>query len=455
MNAKAKTQPTRFDSDTIAAPATPPGRGGIGIVRVSGPAVKQILKDWLKYELQPRRARLCALSDANGEVLDEALALYFPAPHSYTGEDVLEVHAHGNPLLLEQILGALAEFGVRRARPGEFTERAFLNGRLDLAQAEAVADLIAAGSTQAVRAARRSLQGVFSARVGALREALGALRVEIEAHLDFPDEDIPVPAVQRWREQLAGLEQQLAELQQAAARGRRLNDGLKIAIAGAPNVGKSSLLNALVGDDRAIVSPHPGTTRDVLRETVVIAGQVTEISDLAGLRDSADEVESEGIRRARAELDRADLVIWLDDCRNPDRALPVDLDPGVPVIRVHNKIDLEPSSARRPAGGDTGGAIRISALCGDGLAALRAVLVAAAGLDGGDGDFTARARHLDHLGRCAVELARAGTVLASGAPHELLAEHLRLAADELGALTGKVRSDDLLGQIFSRFCIGK
>jgi len=457
LNATAKpvTGAGSAGVETIAASATPPGRGGIGIVRVTGPAVKHLIPQWLHCDLEPRRARLCTLPAADGEALDEALALYFPAPHSYTGEDVLELHAHGNPLLLEQILSVLADLGVRRARPGEFTERAFLNGKLDLAQAEAVADLIAAGSMQAMRAARRSLEGVFSAKVNTLHEALCTLRIEIEAQLDFPDEDLPAPAVQHWREQLTAIDVQIADLKRAAERGRRLNDGFKVAIAGAPNVGKSSLLNALTGSERAIVSPHPGTTRDVLRETVVMAGGVVEISDLAGLRDSDDDVENEGIRRARDELSRADLVIWLDDSRTPDRTLPVELDPEIAVLRVHNKVDLDPTRTGRPVAIGSDNTLWISARRGDGLDALRAALAARAGLNSGAGEFSARARHLDHLGACAGELTLAGAALAAGAPPELVAEHLRLAADELSALTGKVSSDELLGRIFSRFCIGK
>ncbi|HEY2344818.1 MAG TPA: tRNA uridine-5-carboxymethylaminomethyl(34) synthesis GTPase MnmE [Xanthomonadaceae bacterium] len=444
-------------TDTIAAIATAAGAGGIGVVRLSGPSALTIGQAICGRRLRQRHAHHVKFRAADGEVIDDGIALGFPAPRSYTGEDVVELQAHGSPVVLRQLLSRCLELGARTARPGEFTERAFRNHRLDLAQAEAVADLIAAGSEAAARAARRSLDGVFSQRVQALLIALTALRVHIEAAIDFPEEEIDFLADAALRDRLAAVRSLHAALLAEAERGQRLRDGLHVVIVGPPNAGKSCLLNALAGSDRAIVTAQPGTTRDVLRETVQVDGIVLTLVDTAGLRDSADVVEREGMRRARGELGLADLVLAVVDATDPGpgRALlAAELASGVPaVLWLHNKIDL----LEQPPPGPRDDALWISARNGDGLEALRARLKAAAGVagEGPEGAFSARARHVDALRRIGVHLDLAAHRLQHDRAGELAAEELRLAQEVLGEMTGATGSDDLLGAIFSSFCIGK
>ena len=442
--------------DTIAAPATPAGRGGIGIVRVSGPRAAAIAAVLLGRVPEPRRATLAVFLDAAGEPIDAGIALFFPGPASFTGEDVLELQAHGGPVVMELLMGRVMELGARAARPGEFTERAFFAGKVDLAQAEAVADLIAAGSVQAARAAMRSLQGEFSREVEALATAVTELRVYVEAAIDFPDEDVEFLGSAEVAGRLADIEARFARVGHAAAQGRLLRDGLHVVIAGKPNAGKSSLLNRLAGHEAAIVTDVPGTTRDLLRERIDIDGLPLHIVDTAGLRDTADAVEGEGVRRARAEIGRADLVLYVVDATTepgPDtlreelEALPA----GVPVLVVWNKVDLVRGLS--PQGTVP---VFISATTGLGLDELRARLKERAGYEqGGAGTFSARARHVEALGRARGHFERAREMLAARTSFELVAEELRLGQDALGEITGAVSSDDLLGKIFGSFCIGK
>ena len=449
---------TRDDRDTIAAVATAAGAAGVGIVRLSGPRAIAIAQALAGARLRPRHAHYLRFLDADGGIIDDGIALSFPAPRSYTGEDVVELQAHGSPVLLAQLLRRCIALGARIARPGEFTERAFLEGRLDLAQAEAVADLIHAGSAAAARAARRSLDGEFSRAVLDVAEALAQLRMHVEAAFDFPDEDIDVLATPALAARLAGVRDALSDLRGRAERGRRLVDGLHVVIAGAPNVGKSSLLNALVAEDRAIVSATAGTTRDLLREPLVLDGVALTLVDTAGLHASADSLEAEGMRRARAELSRADLVLAVLDAGAPSAAsraaLAAELPAGVAVLWLCNKSDLAPGThaGARP---DVAEALSVSARTGDGLDALRDRLRAAAGEEpGATGSFSARTRHLDALDRCAAALAAGASRLTAG-QGELAAEDLRLAQAALGEVTGRVDADVLLGRIFAGFCIGK
>lgn len=438
--------------DTIVAIATAAGAAGIGVVRLSGPKVPAIARSLLGREPKPRHAHYARFPDADGRLIDDGLLIWFPAPHSYTGEHVLELQGHGNPLLLERLAARCIGLGARQARPGEFTERAFLEGRLDLAQAEAVADLINASSEAAARAARRSLEGEFSRQVQALAEDLTGLRTWLEAALDFPEEEIDFLAEPELHRRLQGVREGLAALRAGAERGKRLVDGLHVVIAGAPNAGKSSLLNTLAGEERAIVTDIAGTTRDLLRERLRLDGIELTLVDTAGLRESADPVEAEGIRRARAELDRADLVLAVLDDRDPQP--PTGLPAGVPVLWLHNKCDLSGAAPHADVRAD-GRHLWLSAKTGAGLDGLRAALREAAGLgEGLEGSFSARARHLEALARTAAHLDQAAARLGEGAG-ELAAEELRLAQDALGELTGRVDADALLGRIFSSFCIGK
>ena len=394
--------------------------------------------------------------DASGETVDDGIALYFAAPRSYTGEDVVELQAHGSPVLLARLLRRCVELGARLARPGEFTERAFVEGKLDLAQAEAVADLISAGSEAAARAARRSLDGEFSRRVEGLVEQLTRIRMYIEAALDFPDEDIDFLAAPEMRDWLAHANVDLAALLADAGRGKRLMDGLHAVIVGAPNVGKSSLLNALAVDDRAIVSPTAGTTRDLLRETLNLGGVALTLVDTAGLRESGDAVEAEGMRRARAELSRADLVLAVVDDREPDATgkLAAELLGAAAILWLHNKTDLaNPSLLESPANPPAGEHLWLSARTGAGMDALRERLRARAGGEG-EGSFSARQRHVDALVLGRGHLLQADAQLAAGAA-DLAAEELRQAQLALGQITGALDADALLGRIFSGFCIGK
>jgi len=448
------TEPT----DTIAAVATAPGRGGIGVVRVSGPAAAAIAEAVLGDCPPPRRAVHRAFRDADGQLIDDGLALYFPAPHSFTGEDVLELHGHGGPMVLDLVLARCVDLGARLARAGEFSERAFLNDQLDLAQAEAIADLIDSASHAAARAAVRSLQGEFSERVHALVNGLIQLRAYVEAAIDFPDEEVDFLSDRALHDRLEQLLADLAALRAAARQGCLLRDGLTLVIAGRPNAGKSSLLNALAGADRAIVTEVPGTTRDVLREHLQIDGLPIHVIDTAGLRDTADPVERIGVERAWAEIGRADQVLLVVDdsagITDEDRALAERLPQGRELTVARNKIDLT-GRPPGPANVAVGAEIAVSARTGAGLDALRAHLKELAGYrEAGAGDFSARRRHLEAL-------ARAGRHLDATAEHarnragELMAEELRLCQQALGEITGEFTSDDLLGKIFASFCIGK
>ena len=455
-------------SDTIVAPATAPGRGGIGVVRLSGPGVPVIAAALLPRGLpEPRRATLATFCDGTGEAIDSGLALYFPAPHSYTGEAVLELHGHGGPAVLAALVARAIELGARRAEPGEFTRRAYLNAKLDLAQAEAVADLIDAGSQAAARAALRSLQGAFSAEVHGLVEGLIELRVWVEAAIDFPEEDLDFLADPALTARVEALRARFDAVTQAARQGRVLRDGLTVVIAGRPNAGKSSLLNALAGHDAAIVTDLPGTTRDVVREQIDLDGLPLQVLDTAGLRVAgegpADVVEAEGIRRTRAEIARADRVLFVVDAATDPAATAytderASLPPGVPVTLVYNKVDLVTVDLPTAGGAevpDVDAQLRLSARTGEGLAALRAHLQAAIGYSPTDtGAVSARARHLEALTRARAALEAACTLLAARRG-ELVAEELRLAQRALGEITGEFTSDDLLGRIFGSFCIGK
>jgi tRNA modification GTPase len=447
-------QPT----DTIAAVATASGAGAIGIVRISGPQARAIGQALTGKRLRPRTMSLCALRNAGGAILDHALVLLFAGPRSATGEDVLELHAHGSPIVLNLLLARSLELGARAARPGEFTERAFLNGKLDLVQAEAVADLIASDSAAAARAASRSLEGDFSREVRKLLDALVRLRAWLEAALDFPEEEIDFLSAPQLATDLGALQAQLAELTAAARRGVMLRDGLHVVIVGRPNTGKSSLLNALAQSERAIVTAIPGTTRDVLREGIDIDGIVLTLVDTAGLRESGDVVEREGMRRARAELARADVAILVTDSGHAaaDTALLDDCAEGAARLIVHNKIDVSGERARVERAGGNEIHMYISAQRGDGLAELRTELARLGGRgDGAQGAFSARARHVDALERVAAHLRAADSALRVDQAGELAAEELRQAQRALGEITGDYTTDDLLGAIFSTFCIGK
>jgi tRNA modification GTPase len=452
MTDGALTEPV----DTIAALATAFGSAGVGIVRVSGPLAKPIGETLSRQTLKARHALHAHLYDAEGDVLDDAVVLYFQGPQSYTGEDVLELQAHGNPALLNALLRECRRLGARDARPGEFTERAFLNDKLDLAQAEAVADLISAQSETAARAARRSLDGVFSQRCDAVSEQLVHARVYVEAALDFPDEEIDFLAAPEIQNLLTRCRTDLAALRADAGQGKRLMDGLHVVIVGAPNAGKSSLLNALAGEDRAIVTDIAGTTRDVLRETIQVEGLWLTLVDTAGLRDTVETVEAEGIRRARGELDKADIILAvLDDSRQDTQDLAEELKGCTgSILWLHNKSDLSGHAIERQVNAD-GTHLWLSARSGAGLEALKKELSrAAGGGEAGSGSFSARNRHLDALDLAADHLHRA-TQLCNQTQAELAAEELRLAHKAIGAITGHMDADALLGRIFSSFCIGK
>ncbi|MDR7068725.1 tRNA modification GTPase [Pseudoxanthomonas japonensis] len=441
--------------DTIVAIATAPGAGGVGIVRLSGPAAVAISNAICARTLTPRHAHHVRFRDTDGGTIDDGIALSFPGPASFTGEDVVELQAHGSPVVLQQLVARACALGARMARPGEFSERAFLNHKLDLAQAEAIADLIAAADTRAARAARRSLDGVFSARVDAIGASLLALRVHVEAAIDFADESIDTLGGEQVRTRLADARTQLDALIGDAERGRKLRDGVHAVIVGPPNAGKSSLLNALAGSDRAIVTDVAGTTRDTLRETIRLDGLELHLVDTAGLRDGGDAIEREGMRRARAELERADVALAVVDARDPDAgsaAIADSLDGVATVLWIHNKADL---LAHVPA--DEGTRVHVSAAQGLGLEQLHHRLRALAGgpaSEGGEGEFSARARHVDALQRAATHAAMASDQLRHE-QLELAAEELRLAHDALGDITGRLSADDMLGHIFSTFCIGK
>jgi tRNA modification GTPase len=445
-------------NDTIAAIASAPGRGAVGVIRVSGPDVPHIAEEILGFIPTPRLARVSNFRSGSGEPLDRGLALYFPAPASYTGEHVLELQGHGGALIVDLLLKRLLELGCRMARAGEFSERAFLNGKIDIAQAEAIADLIDAGTTAAARAAVRSMQGEFSARINALQSQITELRTLVEAAIDFPDEELEFLPGSVLGGRLANILIGFESITAAARQGALLREGLNVVIAGKPNAGKSSLLNNLVGDEIAIVTDQPGTTRDVLRQHVHLDGLPLNLIDTAGLRAAADVIEAEGVRRALNELGRADRVLYVLDAAAPPpdwRAELQELPPGVPVTLVFNKIDLSGEAPRADESHDPP-QIFLSAKTGEGVSLLREHLKTRAGYVSGEaGALSARRRHLDALRRAKSCVEQAAQILTETRAFELCAEELRRAQLALGEITGEFSSDDLLGQIFSSFCIGK
>jgi tRNA modification GTPase len=446
-------------NDTIAAIASAPGRGAVGVIRISGPDVPHIAQEILKFLPTPRLAHVADFRSRSGEPLDRGLALYFPAPASYTGEHVLELQGHGGALILDLLLKRLLELGCRMARPGEFSERAFLNGKIDIAQAEAIADLIDAGTTAAARAAVRSMQGEFSAHINALQAQITELRSSVEAAIDFPDEELEFLPGSVLGRSMANILTAFESITAAARQGALLREGLNVVIAGKPNAGKSSLLNKLVGDEVAIVTEQPGTTRDVLRQHVHLDGLPLNLIDTAGLRAAADVAEAEGVRRALNELDRADRVLYILDAaadEPPDwRAELAELPPGVPVTLIFNKIDLSGAAPRADESRDPP-QVFLSAKTGEGVPLLREHLKSRAGyLSDDSGALSARRRHLDALRRAQSCVMQAAETLRTTRAFELFAEDLRRAQLALGEITGEFTSDDLLGEIFSSFCIGK
>lgn len=445
------------ERDTIAAVATPPGRGGIGIVRLSGPRARQIAERVVDRFPPPHLARLRTFRNAQGESVDRGLALYLPRPGSFSGEDTVELQGHGGRVVTGMVLDCVLRAGARLARPGEFSERAFLNGRLDLSQAEAVADLIESASEQAARSAMRSLEGVFAERVQGHVEDLIGIRTYVEAAIDFPDEEIDFLSTPDLKRRLQALRLALSATLEQARQGRALRDGLGVVIAGAPNVGKSTLLNRLSARDAAIVTDVPGTTRDTLNETVHLDGMPIRLTDTAGLRTASDAVERIGVDRALRAISEADAVLHLVDDRSSTAAEEVgpQVSPDQAQLRVYNKIDLTGSSPGLDESVDPP-VLRISARTGAGLDALRERLKAIAGYRSGEeGLFIARRRHVEALEEAAAALEQGGRQLAGPVAGELLAEDLREAQDALGRITGTVTSDDLLAEIFSSFCIGK
>jgi tRNA modification GTPase len=458
------------DSDPIVAIATAPGRGGIGVVRLSfgragEPAAAHAMHALCGQLLGARHATYVPFLDGRGEALDRGIALYFPAPHSYTGEHVLELQGHGGPIVLQLVLQraieAGREFGLRLAEPGEFTRRAFLNDKLDLAQAEAVADLIEASTEAAARSAGRSLDGAFSREIHALVEDVITLRMLVEATLDFPEEEIDFLEAADARGKLARIRERLATVLADARQGALLREGLSVVLAGQPNVGKSSLLNALAGAELAIVTPIAGTTRDKVTQTIQIEGIPLHVIDTAGLRETEDEVERIGIERTWGEIGRADVVLHLLDARTgmtpEDDAIAARFPAGVPVVRVSNKADLAGLAASVTQEGDAARDVRLSAKTGEGIALLRGELLKIAGWQAGaESVYLARERHLIALRTAAEHLALAADHADQNAQAlDLFAEELRLGQDSLNSITGEFTSDDLLGVIFSRFCIGK
>jgi tRNA modification GTPase len=442
--------------DTIAAVATPPGRGGIGIVRVSGPSARTIAQAITGAVPEARYATLASFRAADSTLIDEGIALFFGAPHSYTGEDVLELQGHAGPVVMRDLLRRCVELGARIAEPGEFTRRAFLNDRLDLAQAEGVADLIDASSSEAARSAARSLAGDLSRRVDALVKGLVDLRVHVEACIDFPDEEIDPADREAQREKLAALRRALDDLLQEARQGSVLREGLTVVLVGRPNVGKSSLLNRLAGDEVAIVTPIAGTTRDYVRATVSLEGVPIHLIDTAGLREARDEVERIGVERTWRAIESAGAALLISSPDLPedshDREILARLPEGMPIAHVENKIDLVSGSPGMTTTAGIAG-IRVSAKTGAGIRDLRQWLLDAAGWKPhGEGLFLARERHLEALKDAGDRLSAA---THNSQVFELMAEDLRLAQGALGRITGQVTSDDLLGEIFSRFCIGK
>lgn len=443
--------------DTIVAVATPPGYGGVGVVRLSGSLSHDIIqKITRKTIVKPRFAYYCAFYSMDHEVIDEGIVLYFKAPSSFTGEDVIEIQAHGSPIVLDALLAECVHFGARLAQPGEFSERAFLNGKMDLTQAEAIADLIHASSQTAARMAIQSMQGAFSTLILSLSEKIIQLRLYIEAAIDFPDEEIDFLSEGKVSSKLSALLEQLDKIRSSATQGALIREGLSIVIAGRPNAGKSTLINALAGRDVAIVTPIAGTTRDVMREHVMLDDLPLHLIDTAGLRDSRDEVEQEGIKRAWQEVRKADcLLMVIDVCDETgltqlSESIRAELPSNVPIIRIFNKID---QIGMRAKGEDD--TVYLSAKSEEGLPLLKEKIKGVVGYKTTEGQFLARRRHLDALDAVKSFLLAGQSQLSTQRASELLAEDLRLAHQALGEITGEFTSDDLLGKIFSSFCIGK
>jgi tRNA modification GTPase len=432
----------------------------LGIVRISGPGAPDIARSLLGDLPEPRYATLAEFRDREGEVIDSGIALYFPAPNSFTGEHVLELQGHGGAFVMQRLMRRVLKLGARAARPGEFSERAFLNDKLDLVQAEAIADLIDSGSDAAARAAQRSLQGVFSEQVHSLQEELTALRVFVEAAIDFPEEEVDFLGESDVLKRASVVEDRLTDLLAQARQGRLLRDGIVLTIAGRPNAGKSSLLNALSGQDSAIVTDIPGTTRDVLREQIDLEGIPVHVADTAGIRETSDRIEAEGVRRARQALESADLALVIKDAREEEALaedLGAEIPDGITTICVINKIDLLSSdSLESIRAGQAQDTVFISAKNGQGMDRLKDRILSAIGAtDQSEGSFSARQRHIDALKRAAKHLAAGRETMEATRAGELLAEELRLAQQALGEITGELLPDDLLGEIFSSFCIGK
>ncbi len=444
------------NTDTIAAIATAPGSGGIGIVRVSGPAASQVAVGVLGHCPAPRHAAYLEFKEADGAQIDRGIAIYYPGPHSYTGEDVLELQAHGGTALMQILLKRCLQLGARQAEPGEFTRRAYLNDKLDLAQAEAVADVINAATEEAARSAMRSLSGEFSTTIHTLLDRLVNLRMYVEACLDFPEEEIDFITQGRVAEKLAAIRQQLEAVFAQARQGNLLREGIQVVLVGQPNVGKSSLMNQLAGEEVAIVTPVAGTTRDTIRNAIQIQGIPLHVTDTAGLRETSDEIEKEGIARTWRALENAHIALLLVDAAHDigemEKSILARLPAFLPKIWLHNKIDLH-QEAPRIEQRDQEMHIYLSAKTGAGLELLKAELLKLAGWQPvGEGIFMARARHLAAMEVVRVHLLNAEALLNQS---ELLAEELRLAQEALGGITGEFSPDDLLGEIFSRFCIGK
>lgn len=445
-------------SETIVAPVTPPGRGGVGIIRISGPLTKLISSTVLQQNLTPRHAYHLPFIAADHSVIDEGIAIFFKAPHSFTGEDVLELQGHGAPIVIDRLIKEIMQLGARMAKPGEFSERAFLNGKIDLTQAEAIADLINAHSYEAAQSALRSLQGEFSKYVNQLVESLIELRIYVEATIDFPDEELDFLGDflddGRVMQPLIQLINSIEALQISAKQGALLNEGMTVVITGEPNVGKSSLLNALSQKDSAIVTDIPGTTRDILREQINIDGLPLHIIDTAGLRDTQDIVEQEGIKRAKKAIESADVILMLVDCTKETRIDLTRFPANKPIIIVKNKIDLVNQAPQLVEKiGIT--EIYLSAKKQLGVHLLRDYLKKQCGFQGAEGIFIARRRHLEALNRAHQHLMQAKHQIETSKAGELLAEDLRQAQKSLSEITGEFTSDDLLGKIFSSFCIGK